>query len=207
MLGELHYVLPLFSFLNPSLREAITLFFYLCYILDVFFFTYQSRQQQQAPAHAGTSAGHQLDTLHPPEIDVAVPFTVQHSCDDLSAVDLVAGGHFGRPSEASVSSVSRRPSIFRRCYSSESNVLIPNWFASSPASQTAPSCTSANLYPAPASTTATVVASSSNPPIQQVDAVETLVDCLPPYYWEAKHMPRLVKVSLLFSLKSLLKAT
>jgi hypothetical protein len=25
---------------------------------------------------------------------------------------------------------------------------------------------------------------------------DALVDCLPPYYWEAKHMPRLVKVSL-----------
>ena len=24
---------------------------------------------------------------------------------------------------------------------------------------------------------------------------DVLVDCLPPYYWEAKHMPRLVKVS------------
>lgn len=31
-------------------------------------------------------------------------------------------------------------------------------------------------------------------PSQPADA-DALVDCLPPYYWEAKHMPRLVKVN------------
>jgi hypothetical protein len=33
--------------------------------------------------------------------------------------------------------------------------------------------------------------------IKSANAVlaDALVDCLPPYYWQAKHMPRLVKVN------------
>lgn len=92
------------------------------------------------------------DQLGPPSF---LPHEV-YSLDDLSVSDLVTGGRFGRH-VAGALSTARRPSIFRRCYSSETRV--PTWY--SPA---APSNTAA------------------------------LADCLPPYYWQAKHMQKLIRV-------------
>ena len=129
------------------------------------------------------------------------------SCDDLlTASDLVSGGRFGgRPSVAAAAlevplvaprSVSRRPSIFRRCYSSESNAIVPSWFSVTQQQpqqqQQQPGTGQSEL----ASTSAVVLI---NPSQQPADA-DALVDCLPPYYWEAKHMPRLVKVSAKWTL-------
>lgn len=177
------------------------------------------RQQSLIPVH-GTGT-QQLDTLHPPEVDAAAALRgqQQHSCDDLSASDIVASGTFGRPAETSCPSSSsssavppllrRQPSIFRRCYSSESNALISLLFSSSSTAQSsgagASSTPSAGgaLVPASAAASSSAALTSSSQPSLPVDAADALVDCLPPYYWEAKHMPRLVKVSPNFLLSKL----
>ena len=130
----------------------------------------QQQQQQKTVTSSVTSSGPQpRDQLH-----LRLPNVTVHSYDDLSSSELVAGGHFGRATTSTTTSTTttvslRRPSIFRRCYSSESSVLV------------------SNLH-----TTSSVVACTSS---SSTDAADALVDCLPPHYWQAKHMPRLIKVS------------
>lgn len=131
---------------------------------------------------------------------------VIRSYDDLSVQDLVAAGHFGgsrspgQPATAPIRLLRRRPSIFRRCYSSESNVLIPVH----PSSNQQQQHWSWSAAAAAATTTSTSasVANSSHPQHQlllQLGDSDVLVDCLPPYYWEAKHMPKLVKVRIILT--------
>ena len=118
---------------------------------------------------------------------------VIRSYDDLSTQDLVACGHFGGssvPATAPILLLRRRPSIFRRCYSSESNVLIPVHPSSSSSNQQQQQQWN---WSAAAAASIAGVASSSHP--QQADS-DALVNCLPPYYWQAKHMPKLVKVRI-----------
>jgi len=118
---------------------------------------------------------------------------VIRSYDDLSTQDLVACGHFGGssvPATAPILLLRRRPSIFRRCYSSESNVLIPVHPSSSLSSNQQQQQWN---WSAAAAASIASVASSSHP--QQADS-DALVNCLPPYYWQAKHMPKLVKVRI-----------
>ena len=108
-------------------------------------------------------------------LDLRLPNVTVHSYDDLSSSELVASGHFGNRSTfttATTAVTARRPSIFRKCYSSENSVLVSNWNAASVSVQ----CNS-------------------------MDVADSLVDCLPPHYWHAKHMPRLIKVSTFYSSK------
>lgn len=133
---------------------------------------------------AGPAPSGQL--LQLPDVEAA------RSCDDLlSASQLVTGGRFGgRQSVPAVEAAvpfavqrtARRPSIFRRCYSSESNAIVPSWFSGTQ---------QASAGQSEVASSAVVLINPSQP--ADPDA---LVDCLPPYYWEAKHMPRLVKVSI-----------
>ena len=110
-----------------------------------------SQQQAPTPVHSPPQSG------QPPALLVPrLPHEI-HSLDDLSASDLVVSGNFGRHVAGAVST-TRRPSIFRRCYSSESNV--PTWYLPGGSTDSA-----------------------------------ALADCLPPYYWQAKHIQKLIKVS------------
>jgi hypothetical protein len=111
----------------------------------------------------------------------------------------------------------RRPSIFRRCYSSESNaIVVPSWFSSSFGSpstcgaaqqqqqqQQQQGAGSTELLAASNNSSYSLAGVSQQQQPADVSAgnavlADALVDCLPPYYWEAKHMPRLVKVSFFF---------
>lgn len=121
-----------------------------------------------------------------------------------SASDLANRGRFGTallgvPVQQKVQEQRRRPSLFRRCYSSESNaIVVPSWFSSSfvTSSRQQQSAGSIELL-ASHNSSYSLANPIGNQTADVCNAVaDALVDCLPPYYWEAKHMPRLVKVSL-----------
>lgn len=170
---------------------------------------------------AEAAAGSSGRLLHPhlkgnKEDVVAAVETTVRSCDDLlfqSASDLASRGRFGTVSvvptrqqhqQQQQQQHRRRPSIFRRCYSSESNaIVVPSWFSSSFGAPSAPpqqqSAGSTELLASNNSSysLANPIGNQQTADVCVANAVlaDALVDCLPPYYWEAKHMPRLVKVS------------
>ncbi|KAI9566032.1 hypothetical protein GHT06_009831 [Daphnia sinensis] len=175
----------------------------------------QESATRLAGAGPEASAGSSGQLLHPPQRhkeDGAVE-TVR-SCDDLlfqSASDLAQRGRFGtvaivptrQQQQQQQQQQRRRPSIFRRCYSSESNaIVVPSWFSSSfgAPSTTPPQQQSAGSTELLAShnssySLANPIGNQQTADVCVANAVlaDALVDCLPPYYWEAKHMPRLVK--------------
>jgi hypothetical protein len=195
-----------------------------------------SAQLLHLPAGGGSSSSKDDVVVAAAAASVSSSASGVRSCDDLlfhSASDLASRGRFGGgvtattatalavPTRYSLSQQqqqqpNRRPSIFRRCYSSESNaIVVPSWFSSSfgtPSGSTSGAAAAVQQQQQQSAGSTELLAASSSYSLAAVSQqqqqqpadvcagnavlADALVDCLPPYYWEAKHMPRLVKVSL-----------
>jgi hypothetical protein len=193
-----------------------------------------SAQLLHLPAGGGSSSSKDDVVVAAAAASVSSSASGIRSCDDLlfhSASDLASRGRFGGgvtattatalavPTRYSLSQQqqqqpNRRPSIFRRCYSSESNaIVVPSWFSSSfgtPSGSTSGAAAAVQQQQQQSAGSTELLAASSSYSLAAVSQqqqpadvcagnavlADALVDCLPPYYWEAKHMPRLVKVSL-----------